>query len=407
MRVLMLNQYFHPDVAATAQLATDLAVDLARRGHHVTAVASARRYAGGATLPSAEIYENVRIVRVAGTAFGRRSRVLRAVDYVTFLAASLAPLLSEERPDVIIALSTPPFVAALGLLARQLRRVRLVFWVMDVYPDVAVRIGVLGDRSPATILMRALARAVLRRADDVIALDEAMRGLLTAAGADPGRTHVIDNWCDGDAILPRPIESNRLRAELGLGDCFTVSYSGNMGLGHDFETVLDAMALLRDDDIHWLFIGDGPQKDFIRRQAEQRSLSRRTTFLEYRERDELPVSLTAAHASLVTMRADIAGLLVPSKAYGILAAGVPVLYVGPSVGRVAEIVRNYGVGVDVRNGDARALADGILRLKYDRGARDEMARRARSLFDARFSRSGALERHHSVLRGTSALPPLC
>ncbi len=177
MRVLMLNQYFHPDVAATAQLATDLAVDLARRGHHVTAIASARPYVGGAILPSVENYENVRIVRVAATGFGRETRLLRAVDYATFLISSLRPLLREECPDVVIALSTPPFIAALGLLARHLRNVRLIFWVMDVYPDVAVQLGVLRDKSLGTVLMRALAHAVLRRADDVIALDESMSAL--------------------------------------------------------------------------------------------------------------------------------------------------------------------------------------------------------------------------------------
>ncbi len=184
--------------------------------------------------------------------------------------------------------------------------------------------------------------------------------------------------------MPNPIEANRLRAELGLGDCFTISYSGNMGLGHDFETVLGAMELLREEEIHWLFIGDGPQKNFIRRKIDELSISSRTTFLEYRERDDLPVSLTAAHASLVTMQREIAGLLVPSKAYGILAAGVPLVYVGPAIGRVADMVRNHGVGIDVRNGDSPGLAAGILELKRNPGARREMSRRARSLFDARF-----------------------
>jgi glycosyltransferase involved in cell wall biosynthesis len=396
MRVLMLNQYFHPDVAATAQLATDLAVDLAERGHEVTVVASTRQYVGGETLSRTEDYKGVRIIRVPATGFGRRSRLLRVVDYATFLAGALAPVLGRSRPDVVIALSTPPFIAALGLLAQQLRGVRLVFWVMDVYPDVAVKLGVLGSKSPATRLMKMLATMVLRRADDVIALDEAMSERLMSAGADPQRTHVIDNWCDGDAIRPKTIDGNELRAELGLGDGFTISYSGNMGLGHDFATVLDAMELLRDEHVHWLFIGDGPQREVLRRQVVERRIPH-SSFLEYRPRDDLPVSLTAAHASLVTMQPDLAGLLVPSKAYGILAAGVPLVYVGPDSGRVADMVRNHGVGIDVRNGDARGLADGILRLKRNVTLRTQMAQRARDTFDARFCRSYALDRHHAVL----------
>lgn len=407
MRVLMLNQYFYPDIAATSQLATDLAVDLARRGHDVVAIASSRQYAAAGKLPRSETYRKVRIVRVPATGFGRRRRLLRALDYVTFLASSVVPLFRAQRPDVIIALSTPPFLAVLGLLARQLRGVRLVFWVMDVYPEVAVKIGALKARSPATRAMKKLSRAILTHADDVIALDEAMSEVLTGAGANPARIHVIDNWCDGDEIRPVSIGTNELRATLGLGDCFTVSYSGNMGLGHDLDTVVGAMEALRDEPVHWLFIGDGPQKKRIQRLAVEREIAR-ISFLEYREREELPVSLTAAHASLVTMRSDVAGLIVPSKVYGLLAAGVPLLYVGPVSGRVGEIVRDHRVGLDVRNGDAAGLANAVMRLKDDAGERAEMSRRARTLFDSRFARPLALERHHTVLtHRMTAVPRDC
>jgi glycosyltransferase involved in cell wall biosynthesis len=375
MRVLLLNQYYHPDVAATAQLAADLGESLARRGHRVTAVASARFYAGPGRLPLVDDHRGVRILRVPATA--------------------LAPVLAVERPDVVVALSTPPLVAALGLAARWLRGARLVFWVMDVYPEVALELGALPRDGAAARLLARASRLVLDRADAVVALDEAMRERLVASGADPRKVAVIDNWCDGDAIRPAPIGGNALRAQLGWDGAFTVSYSGNMGHGHDLATVARAMELTAAEDLRWLFIGDGPRRAELERAA--RPLGQKAAFLPYRPRDELPVSLTAAHASLVSLEPQLAGLLVPSKLYALLAAGVPVLYVGPSEGRVATVVREHGVGLAVKNGDARGLADAVERLRGDPAERAAMGRRGRALFEERFARRLALERHHDLL----------
>jgi glycosyltransferase involved in cell wall biosynthesis len=398
MRVLLLNQYYHPDVAPTAQLAADLGAALAARGHEVRAVACNRPYAsvGDPRLPLRERHRGVEIVRVRSTALGRRSHLLRAVDYATFLAGATAPVLASARPDVVVALSTPPLVATLGLLARLVRGARLVLWVMDVYPDVAVQLGALAAGGLAARALRRLAGTLLDRADAVVALDEAMRDRLIAGGAAPSKIEVIDNWCDGDAIRPAPAAANPLRHRLGLDGVFTVSYSGNMGHGHDFATVVGAMHLLRDQPVHWLFIGDGPGREALRATMHARSLER-VTFLPYVPAAELPVSLTAADASLVTLKAGLAGQLVPSKLYGLLAAGVPILYVGPPEGRCHGVVAGEGVGFALGNGDARGLADAIAALRSDGEARAAMGRRARALYEARFARERALERHHRLL----------
>jgi glycosyltransferase involved in cell wall biosynthesis len=392
---MLLNQYYYPDLAPTAQLAADLGEELVRRGHQVTAVACSRSYSGEARLPHRDAHAGVRILRVPSTAFGRGTRLGRAVDYGSFLVGALQPLLTDERPDVVVALSTPPLVAALGLMAQRLRRTRFVYWVMDVYPELAVRLGALSPGGwPARALAR-LGQIILERADAVVALDERMRDRLVAGGAARGKIEVIDNWCDGAAIRPRD-EANPLRRSLGLDETFTVSYSGNMGLAHDFDTIARAVALSADEPVHWLFIGDGP-----RRAAFEASVAGfsgdRVTFLPYQSREALPVSLTAADASLVTLERDLDGLLVPSKVYSALAAGLPVLYVGPEKGRVADLVRNEGVGIAVANGDAQALASAVRRLRRDPDERAAMGRRARALFEARFDRPLALERHHRLL----------
>lgn len=400
MRVLLLNQYYHPDVAATAQLAADLGEALASRGHQVTAIASRRYYAPehnhGGALAAREDHRGVKIVRVPATALGRASNLGRALDYGSFFAAAAAPLLGLARPDVVIALSTPPLIAALGLLARELRRSRLVFWVMDVYPEVALRLGALDATGAATRALERMTRLVLSRADAVVALDEAMGEHLEAAGCAAGKIEVIDNWVDGEAIHPRPRDGHPLRRALGLGDDFTVSYSGNLGRGHDFDTLLGAMALLVDRRIQWLVIGDGPRRAEVESAVRERGLPR-VTFLPYQPREELPLSLTCADAQLITLADGLAGLLVPSKLYGALAAGAPVLYVGPPAGRVFRAVTEGGVGLAVRNGDAAGLARAVATLADHPAERAAFAARARALHDACYRREQSLEKHHALL----------
>jgi glycosyltransferase involved in cell wall biosynthesis len=389
-RVLLLNQYYWPDVAPTAQFSADLGAALAERGHEVTAVASAGSYSGDQRHPLSAWHDGVRILRVPATAFGRDHRLHRLIDYATFLSGAL-PMALATRPEVVIALSTPPFLAGLGLLLRRLLGARLIAWVMDLYPDVALQLGAIGEGIGARLLRR-LASRVSAEADALVALDDAMGRHLIAQGAPPEKVVVIDNWADGERIRPLAANSHPLRRRLGLLDSFTVSYSGNMGLGHDFDTVLDAMVRVkrRGVPIQFLFIGDGPRRASVESGCRTRGLDAR--FLPYQSREELPLTLTAADASLVTLGENLAGLIVPSKLYGILAAGVPVLYVGPDDGRCAEVVKD-GAGVRVANGDGAGLAEAILRLAADAEGRAEMGRRARRLFDERFSRAGQLRRH--------------
>jgi glycosyltransferase involved in cell wall biosynthesis len=397
MKVLLLNQYFHPDLAPTAQLASDLAVALAERGHQVRAIASARPYAGDGWRALAEEHRGVRIARVPATALGRSSRAARLIDYASFLAGAGPALAAGPRPDVVVALSTPPLVAALGLAAKRLFGARLVYWVMDVYPEVAIALGAIREGSAAARASRALARALYQGADAIVALDDAMRARLIAAGAPADRVAVIDNWAP-DSIRPMKRNEHSFRNSLGLGDRFTVAYSGNMGLGHDFATIGAAMAEL-GDEVHWLFIGDGPRRAELERRARE-SGAPHVTFLDYLPPDQLALGLTAADVHLITLEPALAGLLAPSKLYGVLAAGRPIAWVGPDDGRVPELIRDHGIGISVRNGDGHGLASGIRTLRNERSFRNAIELQSRQLHDTRFARAGALRRHVDLLEQT-------
>jgi glycosyltransferase involved in cell wall biosynthesis len=389
MRLIILNQFFYPDHSATSQLMTDLGQSLVEKGLQVTALAGRGRYNGGESLPRREIYGGVHIERAWATSFGKDSAVGRLIDYLSFYLGACWKLLTLPRHDIVMALTTPPLISLLALLVCRIRGMKLVALVQDIYPDVAVSLGTLKADGFLTRILDRFNRFTLRKADRVIVLGDCMREKILQKIGDKirPRLDVIHNWADGTKI--RPLEEdapNRFVEAHHLLDKFVVLFSGNLGRVNDFSTVLDAARLLRErSDIHFLFIGDGAKaieiKEFIRAHRLEN-----INLLPYQPRDLLHLSLAAGHAHLVTLAEGLAGLSVPSKAYGILAAGRPIIFVGDSKSAVARFISENGCGAIVAVGESQRLAEIIAQWEEDRERIKRMGREARELFDHRFDR---------------------
>ena len=396
MKVLLLNQFFHPDLSATAQMATDLCEDLAAAGIEVTAVATRGSYLGGGRLAARGEHRGVAIRRLWATSLGKRTVWHRALDYASFYASAAVAMAALPRHDVAVALTTPPLVAAAALVAKALRGTRLVYWVQDLYPEVAVAFGALGARSPAARLMAAVSRAVLARADRVVALGESMRERCIAAGAAADRAVVIPNWSDGAAVRSVPHRENPLRQGLAAGASCLVMYSGNLGQAHDLGTLLGAARALRDrGDVAFHFAGDGARRGEV--EAAARSLPN-VRLGPYQPRERLGAALSAADLHLVSLAPELEGLLEPSKLYGVMAAGRPALFVGPPGSEVARTVERERCGLAFRNGDAAGLAAAIARLAGDGAERERMGRAAREALLRRYDRRVATARFRELLR---------
>jgi glycosyltransferase involved in cell wall biosynthesis len=399
MRILLLNQYFWPDRAATAQLLMDLAEDLSARGHRVTALTGRGGYAPGreGRLPRREEHQGVAIRRVFSTDFGRRTRLGRLCDYLTFLAAAAVAVAAGPRQDVVVALSTPPLLALLGLLARW-RGARFVYKVEDLYPDVAVALGELAERSAGTRLLAALSRRVLARADRVVALDQAMARSLEARGAR--RVTVIPNWSDGAAIWPDPEAGAHFRRDHGISaGALVVLYSGNLGLAHRFDAVTAAVHRLAAGpmEVLFLFVGGGPRLPDVQTALAGQSTVR---FLPYQPRERLGELYNGADLHLVTLRDEVAGLLSPSKYPAALSAGKPVLLVGGQGSDLFREVTARGVGWAVPH-DPAAVTTALEKAATDRPGLARRGRRARELFEERYSRTAATIRWAELLEGRS------
>ena len=395
MRIALLNQYYAPDEAATAQMLADLGASLAAAGHNVTAICCDRSYAQPRRRYSRhETIDGVRVERVLTTRFGRGSRLGRLTDYATFVLGAARRLLFGSRPDVIVALTTPPMIATVAMLVRRLRGSRIAFWSMDVYPELAFELGVLERTSRAGKLLTAVGRRVLHSADVVIALGESMADRLRRLGAT--RVEVVHNWADESAIVPRPAIDRPARIEWGWHRRLVVLYSGNLGLAHEFDTVLAAAAKLSTamPNVLFAFVGVGPRLAEVKRAAHDLS---NVEFREYVERSRLGDTLTAADVHLVTLRPNMPGLLVPSKIYGILAAGRPTIYVGPPNGEIADILREGRCGATVSNGDVEGLVATIRDYACDPFRRDVEGKSARAIFEARFTRRKSLDTFRGLL----------
>ncbi len=393
MRILILHQFFYPDHSAVSQLMTDLAESLVERGVEVTAIAGRGRYNGGEKLSRREEYKGIRIERAWTTSFGKRSIIGRLADYLSFYVGATWKLLRVERHDILLALTQPPLIGLIGLVIGRLRGMRVVALVQDVYPDVAIALGTLKQRSASARFFDWLNRRALRGMDRIIVLGECMRDRIRAKVGDERaeRIDIIHNWADGQLIKPLAREErNPFVLKHDLQKRFVVLFSGNFGLVNEFQTVLEAARLLRQrTDITFLFIGDGVKGVEIKKFAEQHELEN-VKMLPYQPREELCFSLTAGDAHLTTLADGLAGLSVPSKTYAILAAGRPVLFVGDLQSAIARLVSENNCGAVIASGESEQLARVITEWAANPEKLSEIGARARALFESRFERQHAI-----------------
>ncbi len=395
MKLVFVNRFFYPDISATSQMLTDAAFFLADRGHDVHVVTSRLRYEGdGGVLPKLEKRQGVVIHRIWTTGFGRNNLFGRSLDYLTFYISVMVTLLRMlEGGDRVIAKTDPPLISVPVSWCASIKGARLINWLQDLFPEVAVGLGV---RIPGVFvdLLRFLRNRSLQSAQMNVVIGDKMRTRLLWENIATENIVVVHNWADGAAI--KPGGSTGLREEWQLVDKFVVAYSGNLGRAHEIDTVLKAMMAFQDDpDIQFLFIGGGALMDALRREVQGNDL-KNCTFKDYQPRERLGETLTLPDAHLIMLQPMMEGLIVPSKLYGILAAGKPSIFIGDPEGEVATILSEANAGVCIKTGDVEGLTRSIQSLRKD-GVRKSMESSARQVFDQRYDSQVALKRLEEVL----------
>jgi colanic acid biosynthesis glycosyl transferase WcaI len=276
-----------------------------------------------------------------------------------------------------------------------------VNWLQDVFPEVAAKLSARAIPRWLYGPLLAARNQSLRRARVNIVLGERMAEYV-APLAHRERVRIVENWADGALIAPRLPGSSRLRTQLGLEGSFVVGYSGNLGRAHEYTTMLEAASQLASaPHIVFLFIGGGAKFGDLRREVEKRGLTN-FRFLPYQPRTQLADSLAAADVHLACLLPELEGLIVPSKAYGVLAAARPLISIGDLEGELARLVRTNRCGAALSCGDGSALATEILRLQTDRAEVAAMGQRARAVFEERYSLASAVNRWGELLASLHA-----
>jgi len=388
MRVVLANRYFYPDQSATSRMVTSLAHELVREGIETTVLAS-RSYhdKGKGALPARETIDGINVHRIWTSGFGRGKLAGRAVDYATFhLSAAAWFAANAKKDDICVVCTDPPLLSVSAALPIKLRGAHLVNWVMDLFPETAIELGLMKNQAIPSRLAVALRNWSMRQAALTICPIERMARFLSANGIASEKLAVVHHWADKSEILPVGREENALRHAWGLSDKFVIGYSGNFGRAHEFGTVLDAAEQLQTiPDIVFLMIGEGQQRPYVEREVKRRGLTN-VVMKPFQPVEQLSESLCAADVHLVSLKPELEHCIVPSKFYGVLAAARPTIFIGDPDGEIANVVHDFLCGLSLSPGEVEMLVSSILLLKNSQLYRNTMGNNARYLMETAYSR---------------------
>jgi putative colanic acid biosynthesis glycosyltransferase WcaI len=390
--LLVFNQYYAPGVEATAHLLTELCEELAH-DHDVTVITG--RLRDHEDEPDYEVRNGVEIVRVHSTAYDRAPLRRRAANYFTYLARALRRGLRATRPDIVLCMTDPPLVGDVALIVARRFRAPLVVISQDVFPEIAVQLKRLTN--PMLVrLLDVLTRFYLRRAQRVVAIGATMERRLEAKGVDRRRLRVIPNWTDPETIVPAPPDNEWAR-EQELVERFVVMHSGNIGHAQDLETLIRATAELKDlECLAVVLVGFGARHAYYESLTSRLALDA-VRFLPYQPRERLSQSLSSADVHFVGLARGLAGYVVPSRLYGIMAAGRPVLVSADEESETAQLVRGIGCGLVVAPGEPERVAAAIRSLAAGEHDLEELGRRGRLYVETEGGRETAMARYRGLL----------
>lgn len=407
MKVLILSQYFWPEEFRINEVASSLL----ERGHEVEVLTALPNYPQGSFYPGyswfkrpkvdlPEGHKGLTIHRVPIVSRGRKKGLRLIFNYLSFIffaSIYIALFMRKKRFDYCVVFAISPILQAIpGILLRWLNGTKLAVWVQDLWPETLSAVGAVSS-SKALGLVGKVVRWIYRSSDHVLVSSEGFTESVIAWGADRSKIRYFPNWSDELGSVPAAEPS---LTELPAG--FNIVFAGNIGVAQGLETVLAAAERTRDkEDIHWIVLGDGSERERLQVLARERRLEKNVRFFGRKPASTMPYYFERAGALLVTLRDDrIFALTVPSKVQAYLAAGRPIL--AALNGEGARIIEEANAGYAAPALDAEGLANHALRL-YSMSAqeREEMGRNGRRFYEAHFQRSRLISQFESWMKEVS------
>ncbi|MEH2348498.1 MAG: glycosyltransferase family 4 protein [Nostoc sp.] len=401
IKLSVITQFFPPDYAPTGQLIEELVKQLGQQGVDIEVFTSQPGYAfdSQTTALAVERMGGIRIQRSRTAQLwpGRiRGKAVNGVLYT--LRAILYMLRAWRRSNVLLVTTAPPFLPIIGYLAYLVFRLPYVCILYDLYPDIAIALGVVSKHSWLARLWRAINKQIWLNAKGIVVLSPAMKQqVLANCPQVADKISVIHSWANPELIVPIAKQENWFALKHNLVNKFTVLYSGNMGRCHDMATMLQAAQLLLDEPVHFVCIGGGAKKDELIQEVNQLGLLN-FTFLPYQDKQVLPYSLTACDLSLVSVDASTESLVVPSKLYSALASGRPIAVICSQYSYLRQLIAEANCGSTFDNGDSHALAQFIRLLSRDRQLGERMGKAGRQYLRSHFTPKIISQQYLDVLQ---------
>lgn len=392
--IVFLNRCYPPEIGATGKILKRLAEELGK-------VFRVTLLVGRPSLPrdsrsswewsSSTRQDSVTVERIGTTAFENKFMIGRVLNYVTYLFLAMIKIfMIRPAPAVIIAMTDPPLTCLIGALVSTLKRCRFVYSVQDLHPDMALASGMVKPGWWVSI-WHWIHVWSMRKAHMVIVLGEDMRDRVVAKGINPERVVVIRHGADP---MERSMPGGHPLIKEIRGDfSFVLIYSGNFGFAGAWEVLIEAAKQLEGKGVRFVFVGEGSFHSKLEHLAQGLS---NVLFLSFRSPEEFPYLLSAGDLYIVTIRAGLEGLVVPSKLYPLLVAGCPVLAVAPQGSDVARIIQRYQCGLSANPTSVDAVVESIVYARDHPCELQQMGRRAATLGD-KFNQSKMADEFCKVL----------
>ena len=392
----MYSSVYPPDPAAVGQYMADISTSASLRGHFVRVITANRGYDDPSLIfPSYERLHGVEVIRLRWSSFGKKRSISRMIGQMSFILQAFVKGVFGIRPDVVLVSTVPPLGILAASMTARLRRSSLVYWVMDINPDEAIAMGFVRPTSLLARCMDSINKAGIESASRVITLDSQMAQRLESKAHLHQRPIIIPPWPHEEMIRKSGAGGRVFRKKHRLEDKFVVMYSGNHSWVHPLDTILRAAkSLVYRKDILFLFVGGGVEKHKVLKAI--RNGSPNVLSLPYQSFDNLGESLAAADVHLVVMGDAMIGITHPSKIYGAMAAGRPILAIAPDNSYISEMMEKQTIGFRFRHGDVAGVVRGILALadmeeKERRRLGENAARLAYDQFNQTLSRNRVLD----------------
>ena len=397
-RVIFVNFFAPPDISSTSQVLGSLAASLSA-SYDVHIVSSGQAYSGQSPKPwKTHHASGLQTHRIWTPNFGRRTIAGRILDYVAFhIFATIRVCWLARRNSVIVTMTDPPMIAVPLAIVAGVRGAKLVNWVQDIFPEVAVQLGMhLGGSVAVRLLQRCRDYAAKRAVMNVMLTEKMREWLLQRLPAAHAVT--IPNWSPEEKIAPLPRADNPLAVKWEIESQFVVCYSGDLGLAHELDGLIAAAEILRHrPEILILIVGEGSQRVRLAQRVTQLQLTN-VQFEPYQELDQQKHVMTLPDVHLLSTKAALEGLVVPTKFYGCMAAGKPVVFIGALSSEFAQWVdRTKPTGILISPDDVAGLASAISYLLDNTAHRMRMATNARSLYLEQFATPVALGNWRTLL----------